>query len=537
MTSIFKKSLACCLAIALCLTCMLSALTVSAGEVKTGTFTVENATVTPGTETAEVEITIDADAANVIIMQVETTAGEVTAASSADENMQVVMDANSKKIYVSNGDSNIAPFDSVVVLVTVALADTATETEYDVTAKLVSASSNVEDEFEIADATGKIIVKAEEPVEPPHVHTEGEIVCATPAEGTSAYVQTKAGSITFKCATCGEEFDVDVKWEYDYYFGMLQAEYASQINLLFSIENDNWVLNMKGTPERAFMYTSHFVTASESYVYKYIDVNDPSVRDTVQGASNWPAKTFTYPVTSLQLTEKVTAIPFVKVDGVWYSGDLATKSVRDYADEILAKTNITEKEKKLVVNMLTYGSKMQQFKDYNLDNLADANLGEYASLVDTSKPSVEEGLVLNPLDKEVYMSYFQLDMADKISVLYQFDSQYYSGANKSDLVVKADWIDANGLEMEATYTSADYAWLKDNTYKFTFDKLNSYDLRQVVTFVIYDGDTDVSGVFSASVEQLYAYGLAAGNYNSEEVAVYDAMLNYCDASYAHFINK
>ena len=432
-------------------------------------------------------------------------------------------------------DTREKEFKNIILTATYKIPANTAKGEYTITA---TADATDYTEADYADVTADYtLVVAEKVVEPECDH-DWEIVSATPAEGTAENVETKKGNIVTKCIKCNEEVTEEVNFEYDYYFGWISAEYASQFNLLFSIRNDDTVLNMKGEYEDMFMYTSHLVSSTNEYTYTYMNILDELVRDTTQGSKNRAAKTFPYGLKSLQLTEAVSAVPFIKVNGIWYSGDTAKYSMRDYADEVLVKDGISDDEKTLVVNMLTYGSKMQTFKGYNIENLADANLEEYSSYITTTIPEISSGLVENPLDKEVYLGKFTLDMADRISVIYQLNADGYSGNNKTDLVVKANWQDANGLDMSAEYTSDDFApTSREYRYTFTFAELNSYDLRKEVTFIAYDEQTDVSGSFIASVEQILAYGIAKNSYSQVELDVYYAMLNYSDASYKHFITN
>ena len=140
-------------------------------------------------------------------------------------------------------------------------------------------------------------------------------------------------------------------------------------------------------------------------------------------------------------------------------------------------------------------------------------------------------------------------MASRIQSLMYFRSDRYSGANKSDYKVVATWENANGVSKSVEYVAEGKAVdgqgeytneleangnIRANRYTFAFDGLNSYDLRQPVTYQIYDGENEVSMGYTASLEALIAGGIAQGAYGATELAVYNAMLNYSDASRAFF---
>lgn len=391
------------------------------------------------------------------------------------------------------------------------------------------------DDEEFIDMTitnGKITVVEDAPV---CTHENLEFVSAVPA------TEEVNGTITFECADCGEQQVVTVSYYANYRISSTAADYASEISLVFNARNDR--LAEQGDYTDAFIYFEH-VLASDSST-KITTKNISEAKDTVTGSSSRPSKTWYYGIKSTQLTENVSAYVFVNVNGSWYNGLTTNYSVRTYADARLPLANDTEK--KLIVNMLTYGSKMQQFKNYNVENLADANLGEYAQYVTTEDPVIADEKIDNHQETDVYINKYQLDMASKIEAVMYFRSDRYTGENKSDYTVVATWTNANGVELSQTYKTVADGDIKaytpelqngeprENRYTFRFDNLASYDLRQPVTFYIYDGDLEVSHGYTASLEALINSGISSSAWAEEEVAVYKAMLNYCDASYAYFV--
>lgn len=532
MRKLFKKALACCLVAALALTCFVGALSVSA-ETYTGTIVAGEIEVAADATTAVVPVVINAGAA--------LNAAKITVAAEGWTVSSIAVDAASTAAKIDAENINGATFliealvnndgfTTATVNVTLT-AEAAVAAKVAITLDEVHAATWNEDVVNLAVTDGAITVKAAEP-ECDHAWVVDSMVPAT--------AETD-GSIIFTCSVdgCEETKTEAVKYEFDYYFGFTAAEYASQINLLFSIRKDT-VLNLKGSYDDAYMYAEHTISKTGELKKTIINVSDAI--DTVQGSKNRECKTFSYGLKSMQLTETVNAIPFVKADGVWYSGDVSSYSMRKYADERLVMADCNDLEKTLIVNMLTYGSKMQIFKDYNLENLADADLGDYASYVTTTDPVISATVTQHPLTSEVYIANCALDMADKIMAVWQFNADEYSGENKTDLVVKAAWNNANGVVKSAEFGADDFApvyrndgvTLRPYRYKFSFAELNSYDLRQEISINIYDGETDVSETYVASVEALINEGIIAGVFGSEEIAVYKAMMNYSDSSKAFF---
>lgn len=559
MKKIFKKSLAIMVSAAICLTALIGCLSVSAANGEAPVYTVVSAEGKNG-ETVGVNVTgadltkicgqsvniifaagleivkvYDNDEKRDLVLVNDETGGEYNILSNENGTKTVrLVDIINFPEY-GEGESYNPPLVTSSFNVTISVkipANAAAGTEYPITF----------DESQFADLNekwvyptlngGEITVVEDAPV---CTHENLEFVSAVPA------TEEANGTITFECADCGEQQVVTVSYYANYRISSTAADYASEISLVFNARNDR--LAEQGDYTDAFIYFEH-VLASDSST-KITTKNISEAKDTVTGSSSRPSKTWYYGIKSTQLTENVSAYVFVNVNGSWYNGLITNYSVRTYADARLPLANDTEK--KLIVNMLTYGSKMQQFKNYNVENLADANLGEYAQYVTTEDPVIADEKIDNHQETDVYINKYQLDMASKIEAVMYFRSDRYTGENKSDYTVVATWTNANGVELSQTYKTVADGDIKaytpelqngeprENRYTFRFDNLASYDLRQPVTFYIYDGDLEVSHGYTASLEALINSGISSSAWAEEEVAVYKAMLNYCDASYAYFV--
>lgn len=376
------------------------------------------------------------------------------------------------------------------------------------------------------------------------------VVSATPAEGTgtsaSDQVTTKTGSVELTCSKCGETVIKDVQ-----YYGRTKAMnanalYESAISLEFNARKDR--MEEKGTYTQAFMRFEHILPdASEKITYQSYDEG----YDTTKTAQNRACRTWAYAVKAMQLTEEITTNVFVEIDGVWYSGESLSFSVRSYADQILP--SVTTEEKTLVVNMLRYGARMQTFKGYNTENLADANLAaEFASLITETAPTIEGTYSTNTEignDCLQILSGYSLFMDSRTEVRLRVRSDRYTAEPaKNDFVIEANWTSAKGTQMTEKYYNEAIVGKGDNTYtqdsqssnagrwEFYFAGCPAYDFRQVITFKIYDPEDqiDVSNQFSASFEQLISAGITKGTFVGNELAMYQAMMNYSDAARAYF---
>lgn len=544
MQKIFKKSLALAVSAALCLTAFIGCLSVNA-EGATPSYVVETKEGTPGEkvlinvkgtdltaicgQSVDVVVAAGLDVTRVLEADKTTEMLPISTEDGGDYN-KVVSDEGTtlKFVDIINFNDEITTANFEFNIEAVIPADAAVGTVYGVT--LDGQFANLGEAWVTTNVTnGSVTVKS---AEVPCEHNY-EFVSAVPA------TESAEGSITLKCSECGETKTEIVSYYANFRISGTAADYASEISLVFQARNDR--LAEKGEYTDAFVYFEHVLSSDNST--KVTVKNISEAEDTLIGTSQRPGKQWFYGVKAMQLTENVTANVFVNVGGVWYNGVTSNYSVRTYADSRLPAA--TDAEKTLIVDMLTYGSKMQQFKNYNVENLADANLGEYASYVTTTDPTIDAVVVDNHETTDVYINKYALDMASKIEAVMGFRSDRYTGTNKTDFVVRAEWKNARDVDLTQSYAKEASGDIKayepelqngvprENRYSFRFDRLASYDLRQEVTFYIYDGETEVSHGYTASIEALIAKGMSS--FGEAEQAVYKAMLNYSDSSRAYFV--
>lgn len=382
---------------------------------------------------------------------------------------------------------------------------------------------------------------------------EWEAKAATPAQGTgtnaSNQTTTVPGSITLKCSKCEETTTKSVE-----YYGrtkcmVANALYESAIALEFSARKDR--MQEKGVYTQAIVRFEHDIPGDDNLV-TFQNFDDGY--DTVKTEQKRDCRTWAYPVKAMQLTETITTNIFVEINGVWYSGDSYGYSVRSYADEILP--TVTTEEKTLVVNMLRYGSKMQVYKNYNAENLADADLAsEYAALIKETAPSIEGTWTRNEEignDCLQILTSYVLVMDSRTEVRLRVRSDRFTAEPaKDDFVIEAIWESAKGVPMSEKYYNVATAPAGEETYtqdsqsanagrwEFYFAGCPAYDFRQVVTFKLYDPeapDVDLGNEFSASFEQLISAGVTGGTFKGAELEMYKAMMNYSDAAREYFCN-
>ncbi len=560
MEKIFKKSLALVLSAALCLTALVGCLTVSAeGITAKPTYALGAVEGKPG-DTVTVTATIS-NLNKVCAEHIKLTfpaglaIGDITDGNggvytrlteTTDVTDPDLVGLYSKTTTADNGTliqfvdfvnwpKTDGTYDNVIESLVIKFAATiSTEAEaghvYAITAAVDAADYDADKLMDVDITNGSVTVTTATVCEHEWQFVDDAAVPAT-ADGN--------GSITFKCTKCEETKVETVLYYNNYRAAFTSAAYDSEICLQFAARKDR--LAEQGDYSDAYMLFSRDA-ASGSVVSA---TNIAKTTDTLNGSNKRPCKTWSYPVRSIELTDVVTTNVFVCVNGVWYNGAQSSYSVETYA--LSALTSVTESEQKLIANMLTYGAKMQIYKGYKTDSLADANLGSYASLVTTTTPEMNNTTVDNHLSTDVYINKYGFAMDARTVANFFFRSDRYSGENKSDYKVVVSWTDKDGAAKSISYypesnTNAEYTYgpemqngvPRENRYTFTFDSLKSFDYRRNFTIEIYDGETEVSHGYTTNFESLIANGISKGGYGQLEIDAYYAMMNYGDASVNHF---
>lgn len=434
-------------------------------------------------------------------------------------------------------DGEVAPYeDGTLFTITATIpADAETDATYTVTVSDVVAATSAEEKVEVTG--GEVVITVGSDV----VACEHDWVCTTAVPATAE----TTGTLNLTCSLCAEETVKTVLYYANYKAAYTHAECAAQTNIVYSARKDR--LAEQGDYSDVFIYLQH--TLSSTGENKVTVINVSEATDTQQGSSNRPCKSWNYGIRSTQMTETVNSNVFVCVNDQWYNGQLVGYSIRSYIDQRLTSTTDPE-EKQVYVNMLDYGAKMQIAKNYNTENLATDGLSESdLALIPTELPEITATKTDNHDNTSVYINKFVIDLASKVEAVMYFRSDRYTGTNKDDYKVVASWSNANGVAKEVTirkegsaetadlyYTSelmADGS-VRENRYTFSFAELNSYDLRQPVTFYIYDGENEVSKGYTASIEALIKEGIASGTYGAALDSACYALMHYSDAAYQYF---
>lgn len=570
MKKIFKKSLAIMVSAAICLTALIGCLSVSAATRGEGTFTVGSDSGKPG-ESVTVPIKLaytssNGDdgmgiAASLFDVSFDTNALTITDIA-AGEDATYMPDVEDKPggegvppqdiytvEYRSNGETisvvddavrilampaynETVPADSETVLtsmtvkLTFRIKDGAAAQDYAITITKQQTCDygqatpdelgnfTYADDEEFIDMTitnGKITVVEDAPV---CTHENLEFVSAVPA------TEGKKGTITFECADCGEQITETVTY-------LVQSTLATpsigctsttQLILRASVSanataTDNLLVvthkYMNGAPE-------------EIATYKFNDAD-----------SNGTIYSWNIGVKSVNFTDVFSTVLFTKRDGQWVSG-----MVRDFSIQNAAMSTIkdgTDEAIKLVCgNLLTMGAKAQIQFDYNPSALADAELADYPQYVTSTVPTVErtdDNFISVGTDfatqKKAVIATPSIALSDSIAFNFRVVTSYYEGAT-DDLKVVVNYESFNGAPISETY-NIEYV---EGTAIYNLSVgVIAPNMRQPVSFTVYNGDVPISDTAVYSIESVLATSVASENSLLDLV---NAIINYSDSAQTAF---
>lgn len=250
------------------------------------------------------------------------------------------------------------------------------------------------------------------------------------------------------------------------------------------------------------------------------------VTETVEGVDyNSNYQLFEYKVSSYMMSDSIIATLYAVKDGVTYKGEVYTDSVEKFViSRMEAAVSASADMATLYADLLTYGSKAQTLLSYNVDALADANLGEYASFVTATAPTAENlyaeiskgltGATKNKLALGI-SSAVQIQLRINLDASYDVNTVYgeLSYTRGSEIITQR--IDGKDFTKSGS------------RYVLIFDAITAVDGRAPVQITIYDANGNaISETWTYSISSYLVDGGLSGN----GLATMEALLNYFDAA-------
>ncbi len=549
MRKLFKKSIACCLALALCLTLFAGA--ISANALTTNpSYSTEAVTVKPG-ESATIKFTVsDFSEIQGVILKVyvpavvasidAVTANGITLVEWDDEegagNYQIGSDATGK--YVKFMElANFEGVDAVAaftfdIAVTVAADAAIGDAAYP--APVIQATDG--NALVTIDGTFAAFTVEEAVVACQHTNVEfyydddHEFVAA---QG-DANGETAKGVAYFQCADCGEIIEEEISYYHYYTTGTQNAVLESEI--LFNFKAQPKHLERQGAYEDVY-----FVLDMQKETGRVRKVTNIADADYDDSDASKPYYVVSMGVAGKEMTTTMTSTVFVKYNGKWWSGLVYNKKLTDYTTSRAAAASETEKA--LYANMLTYGAACQVNFNFNLEDMATDYLGVYADYVTETTPviadtSVNE-LVNTAAANRNHVGYHSsaLDLGSVISMKLGFRTDFYKGTEPlGNLVAVATYTGKDGNPVVQEFADGDYVLQTGRTdrYEFLYNGIAAKDMRKKVTFTFKNDNGALGYYLEMSIEDVARKLIDANSSNTKLVAAIEAMMMYGDAANAYF---
>ena len=236
---------------------------------------------------------------------------------------------------------------------------------------------------------------------------------------------------------------------------------------------------------------------------------------------------FDFCVYSMQMSDSITAVIHAFKDGVEYVSEPRVQSVASYALSKLPTA--TDAMKTVYANMLEYGAKSQIYFEYNQDNLANAELGEYAAYVTTTIPEVVDQSATTGTAGTVTLYNTALGLREAVKPQFavklptaEANADYYAIATYGDSTVRID--------------GADWTRLSSKIFIVYVDGITAVQGKTPVNVTIYDAATDeaVSATFTYSIQSHVYKAQNNASMADAQKNLLNAMMNYynaCEVAY------
>lgn len=530
MKKILQKSLASMVSAALCLTAFVGCLTVNAAEYA-GTISSAGTTVSETATEAKVTLTLSSpDAAmNIAAIAATTDFGTLTAVEVEGTNCKIddIKDLAKGRFYVDAIDNNKG-FNTAAVTLTFTKAEKVGVGNHPVTITYFAKKSAATINEDIVNLTvsGDINIT----VTSAHTHT-WEYVSATPA------TETATGTMTVRCAVCGEEKQEILK--YNKFNTIVETGASAESEIIFRLSALSTVIKADDITETFIVVNNTVHTSAEAFntetnVYQYEDA-------TINGNKI----TWNVGVPAIYMTESVIVSVYSKCNGEWYNGVVTNSVFSEFALN-LVQGSATDAIKTVLVDAVNYGANAQIATGHYTSNLANAAFDAYQYNGDTPYgsdttviPNVTNDTVNNNTGT-VWFVGVGLEAESKIVLRPQIlpHPSKFTG-NVNDIVVVASYTDSLNVQRNIAFVNdaAALSSLPANISVDTVEKLNtapsgyyvplstiaSNELDITVSFQIYvAGVADSSS--TCSVED--AVAMMRGSATESQVAAHNALLRY-----------
>ena len=219
-------------------------------------------------------------------------------------------------------------------------------------------------------------------------------------------------------------------------------------------------------------------------------------------------------VAAKEMNDKIYVQVFYEDDTA--ASELWTDSVCDYTVRIF--DNQTDKTKRMLADMLNYGSAAQKEFSYDASNLAVNRLSAAQKAYLSTDVSYTDSRVAG----ENYIG-SNLNLGSKLLL-----SMYFKDVT-TDMYAIVSFTSHLGNQVEYRIEGSDFVQQSGSTYRIIIDKLVVADGKQPVTCTVYKANGEVHGSATDNMESYVAR-------MSSTSALYDAIMKFSVSAYQFFHN-
>lgn len=310
-----------------------------------------------------------------------------------------------------------------------------------------------------------------------------------------------------------------------------KAVYISSIEIEYSELGDPRIEYAKVSLDKGICM-QYFVKAEHFEKYPYCKVEAKylgktySLTDSEKVTANSEEyRVFTlYDISPAVICEDIEAALYYSKNGIKYdSGAVNAYGVYTYCYDMLGQNDTTPELKKVIVDLLNYGSAAQEYIGYKTEGLANANLTETQKGFGTT--TVKDYMNIMEYKKTGsggadFVS-ASVNLGSGIGFRFFFETESVTGLTAE--------IEYNGQKY--TVNGFENAMIGERTYQsFDFNELKAGNLNGVLTVRLIKDGKNVSGDLKYNVES-YAYAM-----QDHIPQVLRALMNYINSSDAYFGN-
>lgn len=227
-----------------------------------------------------------------------------------------------------------------------------------------------------------------------------------------------------------------------------------------------------------------------------------------------------------KLNDEITATLTAKVNGMAVS-QTVTYSVREYCENMLAKEDISENVKKLLVNLLYYAEAAQTYADYKTDDLVTKNLTEAQKALHSADTtgSITAAVGMSGTADANYKWYSAaLRLENAVAIRIRFAAPSLDG-----LTVK---MTMNGRTV--TYSAADGNITDEGkgVYSILFNNIGAAEYADEITAMLEKDGTQIAETLTYSVAAYIREAVNSGSASEKTLALVRALWSYGESAKA-----